>query len=39
MITVLIKEAVESTYMNIGSTSTLTEKPGGIFSKDCTVKL
>ena len=39
MITVLIKEAVETTYMNIGSTSTLVEKPRGIVSIDYTVKL
>ena len=31
MITVLIKE---TTYVNIGSTLALTEKPGGIFSVD-----
>ena len=35
MITVLVKKAVETTYMNIGSTSTFTEKSGhGIFSID-----
>ena len=34
MIRVLIKKAIETTYMNIGSTSTFTEKPGSIFSID-----
>ena len=31
MIKVLIKEAVETTYMKISSTSTFTENPCGIF--------